>query len=142
MASQQSSIEMSNYPFLDFSSNPDYGSYAYALVGQIILYGRYIDIDVVRLLGFVDEIERILSILSSHHIFTIDEPCYEELIKEFYASFEFHGSYVVFQLGGVMHQMKKMPEFGVILGLWTVEVKMSDIYTTDVQDFTEDISVY
>lgn len=51
---------MSNHPFLDFATNLNFGSHAYALVGRTILYGWCINIDVVRILGFSDEIERML----------------------------------------------------------------------------------
>lgn len=39
--------------------------------------------DIVRLLGFTDEVERILSILPDHRVFTIDKSCFEVLITEF-----------------------------------------------------------
>lgn len=87
MDDQHSVIELSNYLFLAFDSHPKYRSRAYALVSRTILHKRYIDMDVVRLLGSTDEIERIFSILPYHRVFTIDEPCFEELITEFYASF-------------------------------------------------------
>lgn len=35
-----------------------------------------------------------------------------------------------------------MQEFGVALGLWTLEDQSTDVYTTTVRDFTKDISVY
>lgn len=56
MVHQQSSIEMSNHPFLDFTTNPNFESRVYALIGWTILYGQRIDMDVVRILGFWNEI--------------------------------------------------------------------------------------
>lgn len=71
----------------------------------------------------------------------ITEQCFKELIKEFYATFEFHGAYVVFRFRGVLRRLT-MPEFWVALNLRTVEEQMTNIYTIAVQDFKEDISVY
>lgn len=94
---------MSNHPFLVFHSHPEYGSRTYTLVGQTILHGLRIDMDVVRLLGFTNEVEQILSILPYYRVFTIDELCFEELITEYYASFEFHGTNMM--LGGAMNRL-------------------------------------
>lgn len=97
--------------------------------------------DVVRLLGSTDEVERMLSILPYHWVFTIDEPCLEELITEFYASFKFYGSDVMFQLRGVICRLM-MQEFRVALELWTMKEQSTDVYAIAVRYFTEDISVY
>lgn len=85
--------------------------------------------DVIHILGFSDEIECMLSVPPYHRVFMFTEPCYEELITEFYALFEFHYTYVAFQLGVELHRLT-MPEFGVALGLWTTEEQMTDVYTT------------
>lgn len=71
-----------------------------------------------------------LSILP-YRVFTVNEPCYGELITEFYASFEFHGSHTMFQLRGMMHRLT-MQEFTVALGLWIIEEQSTDVYATAI----------
>lgn len=58
-----------------------------------------------------------------HRVFMILEPCYEELITEFYASLEFYDTYVTFQLGGELNWLT-MPKFRVALGLWMQRNKL------------------
>lgn len=60
---------------------------------------------------------------------------------EFYATFEFCGSYVSFQLDDILCKLT-MLEFEIALGLWTVDEQTSVIYTTVICYFTVDISVY
>lgn len=129
MVRQQFIIEMSNHPIFAFYSNPEYGSCVYTLVGRTILQGWRMD--VVQLLGFNNEVELMFSITSYHRVVTINKPCFEELIIEFYTSFKFHDTDMMFQLGGAMRRLT-MQEFRVVLGLWTVEHQSIDIYATAV----------
>lgn len=141
MVCQQSSIQISNHPFLDSENHPNFRSTAYTLVGCTILHGRHIDVDVVRILSFSNEVECMLWVPPYHEVFTISKPCFEELIIKFNATYEFHGTYIAFKLRGTLCKLT-MPKFGVALRLWTVDEQTTDIYTTVVQDFTKDISVY
>lgn len=68
---------------------------------ELVLDGRQIA-QIDALLGFSAEVERILNTLPCRPVFTAIELCFEELITEFNASFEFHGSYVSFQFGGIL----------------------------------------
>lgn len=135
MARQHSVIDISGHSFLSFIDHSNFVSCAYTLIGRTILHGRRIHLESVRLLGFADEIGRILSRPSYQRVFTIDNPCYEELITEFYAFFEFHGNNVMLQLGGVMRRLT-MQEFGIALTLWMIEEQTTNFYITIICDFT------
>lgn len=57
---------------------------------------------------------------------------------EIYASFEFHRTYVVFQLGGMMRRLS----IREALELWKEEEQNTNVFVTILRDFSEDVSVY
>ncbi|KAL8246463.1 hypothetical protein R6Q59_007679 [Mikania micrantha] len=118
------------HPFLQFPHRTN----AYRRLGRLITrpieVPRAIDWDVLRLLG---EYQRAVTIIG------VDTPwrrffdggflsAYREITYEFFCTFQFvqpqtsgprqHPGQVQFRLGGELHRMT-LPEFGVLLGLYT-----------------------
>lgn len=83
MAHQQSTIIVSNHPFLEFSEYPNLGNKAYGLVGRTILHGRCVDPAAIEHLGITNEFERMLNVLPYRWVFTLTELCYMEIITKF-----------------------------------------------------------
>lgn len=70
----------------------------------------------VQTLGVEEDVRRLLHTPPYIEIFIISEPTYEELVCEFYATFELNLDKVSLRLGGIDRVMD-MVEFDIALGV-------------------------
>lgn len=74
-------------------------------------------------------------------IFNAEEPTYKELVCEFFSTFELSAISISFRLGGFDQELS-MKDFGIALGIWTVEEIETELYTNTLIDFQERSQVY